>query len=95
MHLFSRAEGVREANMPDEQYAYHLELRQCDPQVIRAEAERLYEEVISEYGDVPHVTRSSRELEALLTEPSPRWNGKPLTDDVRRRIKALLAARRR
>ena len=55
--VLSGGKVVREFDLTDEQYAYHLELRQCDPQVIRAEAERLFEEVISEYGDVPHVTR--------------------------------------
>jgi hypothetical protein len=49
--------NVREFDLPDEQYADHLELRQCDPQAIQAEAERLFKEVISEYGEVPHVTR--------------------------------------
>jgi thiol-disulfide isomerase/thioredoxin len=85
---------VREEDLTDEQYAYHLELRQCDPQVIRAEAERLYEEVISEYGDVPHVTRRSRELEALLKEPTPERDGEPLTDEDRRQIEAWLARKK-
>ena len=47
---------VREFDMADEHYAYHLQLRQCDPQIIRAEAVRLFEEVISDYADVPHIT---------------------------------------
>jgi thiol-disulfide isomerase/thioredoxin len=82
---------VREVDLTDEEYADHLALRQCDPQVIRAEAERLYEEVISEYGDVPYVTWRHRELEALLKEPAPQWNGKPLTDERRRSLEASLA----
>jgi thiol-disulfide isomerase/thioredoxin len=85
---------VREFDMTDERYAYHLELRQCDPQVIRAEAERLFEEVISEYGDVPHLTRRSRELEALLKEPRPERNGKPLTAEDRRQIEGRLALKK-
>ena len=84
--VISGGKVVREVDLTDEEYAYHLELRQCDPQVIRAEAERLFEEVISEYGDIPHVTRRQRELEALLKEPAPQWNGKPLTDEDRRSI---------
>ena len=85
---------VREFDLTNEEYAYHLGLRQCDPQVIRAEAERLYEEVISEYGDVPHVTRRHRELAALLQEPTPKWNGQPLTDENRRQIESLLARKK-
>ena len=85
---------VREFDLPDERYAYHLELRQCDPQVIRAEAARLFEEVISEYADIPHITRRQRELEALLKEPTPEWNGKPMTDEDRRSVERTLARKR-
>ena len=35
--------------MPDDDYAYLLHLKQCDANYLRAEAERLYEEVIAEY----------------------------------------------
>ena len=42
--------------MSDEHYAYELYLRQFDPNAIRAEAERLYEEVISDYADIPYIT---------------------------------------
>jgi thiol-disulfide isomerase/thioredoxin len=82
---------IREYDLPDERYAYHLELRECDPEFIRAEAVRLFEEVISEYRDVPHLTRRQRELEALLKEPTPKWNGQPLSGEGRRRIEARLA----
>jgi thiol-disulfide isomerase/thioredoxin len=85
---------VSEFDLTNEEYAYHLGLRQCDPQVIRAEAERLYEEVISEYGDVPHVTHHQRELAALLKEPAPKWNGMPLTDEGRRNIERLVARKK-
>jgi thiol-disulfide isomerase/thioredoxin len=85
---------VRELDYTDEEYAYHLGLRQCDPQVIRTEAERLYEEVISEYGDIPHVTRHQRTLAALLKEPAPKWNGEPLTDKGRRTIERLVARKK-
>ncbi len=43
----------------DEEYAYEISLRFSDPVAIQAEAERLYNEVISDYGDVPYVTRVS------------------------------------
>ena len=85
---------IRELDLPDERYAYHLELRQCDPQVIRAEAERLFEEVISEYADLPHVTGRDRELQALLKQPKPVRNGQPLTDEDRRKIEARLARKK-
>ena len=82
---------LKEMEQPDEMYAYHLHLRQCDPEAIRAEAERLFEEVIAEYGDVPYVTVNLRELEALSKELAPTRDGKPLTEDDRRQIEAKLA----
>jgi thiol-disulfide isomerase/thioredoxin len=93
--IISGGKVIRELELTDEQYAYHLELRQFDAQVIRAESERLFEEVISDYGDVPHITRRERELEALLRAPTPRWNGKPLTPEGRRDIEGILARRKR
>ncbi len=82
---------IREFDLTDEEYAEHLELRQCDPRAVQAEAERLFEEVISEYGDVPYVTRRARELEALLKKPTPGPNEKPLTAEERRGIEERLA----
>ena len=62
-HQFiSGGKVVREVDLTDEEYADHLALRHCDPQVLRDEAERLYEEVITEYGDIPYVTWRHREL---------------------------------
>ena len=80
--------------MPDQEYAYLLHLKQCDVNYLRAEAERLYEEVIAEYGDVPYITARDRMLEALLKQPEPKWNGQPLTDEGRRRMEAGIARRR-
>ena len=54
-------------------------------------AERLYSEVIAEYGDVLHRTVKHRELEALSASQEPRWNGKPLTQDELGKLKALVA----
>ena len=62
----------KEAEAPDEDYAYHLLLRQCDADFLRAEAERLYEEVIADYADLPFITVKRRELEALLASPQLR-----------------------
>ena len=89
--FFSGGKVVREFDLTDEEYADHLALRHCDPQVLRDQAERLYEEVITEYGDIPYVTWRHRELEALLKEPAPQWNGKPLTDERRHSLEATLA----
>ena len=83
----------RRRSCPTRTYAYLLHLKQCDVSYLRAEAERLYEEVIAEYGDVPYITARDRLLEALLKQPEPKWNGEPLTDEGRRRIEARLARR--
>jgi thiol-disulfide isomerase/thioredoxin len=80
--------------MPDEDYAYLLHLKQCDLNYVRAEADRLIEEVIAEYSDVPYITARDRMLEALLKQPEPKWNGKPLSDDDRRRMEVGIARRR-
>ncbi len=37
-------------------------LASLDPDAVRREAERLYEEVINEYGDIPYVTVHLRKL---------------------------------
>jgi thiol-disulfide isomerase/thioredoxin len=92
--FFSAGRVVREFDLTNEEYAYLLALRHCDPQALRDEAERLYEEVITEYGDIPHVTWRHREAEALLKEPSPQQNGEPLSDKLRRSLEALLARKR-
>jgi thiol-disulfide isomerase/thioredoxin len=94
--LFANAgKVVRESDLTDEQYANLLELRQCDPKTVQAESERLFEEVISQYGDVPYVTRRDREMEALLREPMPvLQNGERLTAEDRRRIEEVLARKR-
>jgi peroxiredoxin len=88
---FSGGKVIREVDLTDEQYADYLALRQSDPKAIEAEAKRLFEEVIADYGDVPNVTRRAREFEALLREPAPLRNGKPLTAKGRRTIEESLA----
>ncbi len=94
MRRLNGGKVVSEVDLIDEQYAYHLELRQCDPQVIRDEAVRLFEEVISDYGDIPHITRRQRDLEALLKEPAPQRNGKPMTDEDRRSVEKTLTRKK-
>jgi thiol-disulfide isomerase/thioredoxin len=95
---FVRADGTlysKKEVMPDVEYAYELHLKQCDAGYLRAEAERLYEEVIAEYGDVPYFTSRDRLVEALLKQPNPKWNGQPLTGEDRRKMEAAVARRRR
>jgi peroxiredoxin len=82
---------IREFDLTDGEYADHLQLRQCDPQALKAEADRLFEEVISEYADVPYVTPRARKLEASLKEPKPQPNGKSMTPEKRRAIEERLA----
>ena len=78
----------------DASYAYLLHLKQCDSGYLRAEADRLYHEVITEFADVPYITVNDRRLEAALKQRDPRWNGKPITDESRRKIAARFARRK-
>ena len=61
---------------------------------LRSEAERLYDEVIADYRDVPYIRARDRLAETLLKQPEPRWNGKPLTGEDRRKLEAGIARRR-
>ncbi len=79
---------------PDGEYAYFLHLQQCDADYLRAESERLYQEVIADYADVPYITTRDRRAESLLKEPEPKWNGQPITKDDLRKIAERLARRR-
>ena len=80
-----------EVELSAEEYAYILDLRLCDPKALRAEAERLYHEVIAEYADVPFLTVHLRELEALAKQPTPTVDGKPLTADERRQLAKIVS----
>jgi thiol-disulfide isomerase/thioredoxin len=84
----------REFELPQEQLAWHLHLRMTDPVAVRLEARRLFDEAIKNYGDVPYVTRNLRELEALLKQPTPTWNGRPLTPEERKQGERMLAHKR-
>ncbi len=84
----------KEIAQSDEEYAYLLHLKQCDPVYLRELAERLYQEVIDEYADVAHITLKTRELEAVLSRPSPKWNGEPLTQDKRKGLERGIARAR-
>ena len=63
----------------NEEEGYRAGLRLLNPEALEREVERLYTEVISEYGDIPYITSHQRKLEELLKEPAPKWNNKPLT----------------
>jgi thiol-disulfide isomerase/thioredoxin len=56
---------------PNDQKGYRIHLRLLDPVAVREEAERLLEEVIADYGDIPYITPRHRELEARLRELPP------------------------
>ena len=72
----------------NEEEGYRAGLRLIDPDALKREVERLYGEVISEYGDIPYITTHQRKLEELLKEPVPKWNNKPLTDDELKQLKS-------
>ena len=55
----------------NDERGYQVHLRLLDPNAVRAEAERLFEEVIADYGDIPYVSRRDRNLEALLRRKPP------------------------
>ena len=84
----------KEFELPQEQLAWQLHLRMSDSEAVRSEAKRLFEEAIKNYGDVPYVTRNYRELEALLKQPQPSWNGRPLTPEERKQGERMLAHKR-
>ncbi len=80
----------QEVEQTAEEYANILLLRQVDPDALRAEAERLFEEVASDYSDVVHVSAKVRKLEALAKQPNPTWQGKSLSDAERRQLAAIV-----
>ncbi len=81
----------KEFELPQEQLAWHLHLRMTDPEAVRSEARRLFDEVIKDYGDLPYVTRRYRDLQELLKQPTPSWNGRPLTSEERKQGERMLA----
>jgi thiol-disulfide isomerase/thioredoxin len=96
-HGFVDDEGKtfdKEMDQSDEEFAYQLSLGQCDPDYLKAEAERLYKEIIAQYSDVRFRTVKTRELEALFREPEPRWAGKLLTADERCQLAKLVARKK-
>jgi RNA polymerase sigma factor (sigma-70 family) len=84
----------KEVEQTAEEYAYVVQLRLRDPDAMRALAERLYSEVIAEYGDVLHRTVKHRELEAVLKSPEPKWNGRLLPPDYLAKLKEFVGSKR-
>jgi thiol-disulfide isomerase/thioredoxin len=72
----------------DEQYAYKLHLETCDPEVLRRETLRLYEEVIDEFGDIRCLTVRDRKFQRALEDRM--LDGRSLTEDGDRRLRVKL-----
>jgi thiol-disulfide isomerase/thioredoxin len=71
--------------------AYWGHLRSCDPDAMLREAEQLFEQVITDYGDVPYITRKHREVEAALRGKSPARATSPEEEQERREAGRWLA----
>jgi RNA polymerase sigma factor (sigma-70 family) len=52
----------------NEEAGYEVHLRMLDPDAVRREAERLYEEVIADYADIPYITTHRLKLERRLKQ---------------------------
>ncbi len=97
LHGFRDEEGKtieKRVESTDEEYSYIMDLRLGDSEATRAEAERLFNEVIADYGDVPFITLKHRELERVLREPSFTWKGQPLTKEHRQTLERMLSAQK-
>jgi peroxiredoxin len=75
---------ARSSPQSDEEFAYSLHLRQCDPEYLRAEVERLFEEVIANYADIPYLTHRVRTWQDDLTQRSE--SGDPITEEEQQRL---------
>ncbi|HEY2156875.1 MAG TPA: TlpA disulfide reductase family protein [Isosphaeraceae bacterium] len=75
----------------NEEIAYDRGLRRLDPEALRREAERLYEEVVAEYADVPYVTRNHQVAEARLREHPPGTDTDPKERDRTLQAERFLA----
>ncbi len=86
--------AVVEVTLPAEEHAYWIHLRTLDIAATRAEAERLYDEVVADYADVPHVTVAEQRVAAMLREPVPKFNGQPVSAEDLARARAMIDHRR-
>jgi RNA polymerase sigma factor (sigma-70 family) len=62
---------TKTTTLSNEEEGYRVHERMLDPDFIRRESERLYEEVVVNYADVPYITTHRRELEQLVRETPP------------------------
>lgn len=83
----------REFPRPPEERAYELHTRALDPEAVKTQARRLFEEVIKDYGDVPYVTRRVKALQETLKQPRPEWNGRALTPEELKTLERRVARR--
>jgi thiol-disulfide isomerase/thioredoxin len=79
---------------PNEMQGYIAGLRMADPEGLRKQAEALYDEVLSGFGDIPHITSHQRFLETVLKDPVPMWNFKPMTPEDISKVRAMVEKRR-
>ena len=78
----------------NELQGYVAHLRMLDPQALRQQAEALYEEVLSGYGDIPYITSHQRYMETILKDPIPMWNYKPMAAEEVAKIRASVEKKR-
>ncbi len=71
---------TKTAPRSNESQGYIAGIRMLDPEVLRKQADALYNEVIVEYGDLPYITRRQRELETAIFQIQP--PNAPITDDT-------------
>jgi RNA polymerase sigma factor (sigma-70 family) len=83
IHVFSDQEwnpAMRWHFYSAEEKGRRMHLRLCDPIAMRAEAERLYHEVIEDYADIPYQDSVTQQIQAALQQGHPEYRGRPLTD---------------
>ncbi len=75
---------------PNEMQGYFVGLRLLDPYILERRAEALYREILADYGDIPHVSLNLKNLEKLIKEPAPMWNGMPMSAETMAQIRTLV-----
>lgn len=73
-----------------EEAGYRVHERMLDAEKVRAEAERLFEEVIAQYGDIPYITTHYRELERQARETPSASCTDPKEREAMRQIEEYL-----
>jgi hypothetical protein len=79
----------RKFELPNEFKGYRVHFRWIDPDALRSEAARLFQEVIADYGDILYLTHRDRELQVRLQANPP----SKITDPVEK--EAMLAIEQR